>query len=133
MGMAMRKGAQNYVGMIFGAAHKLVPRTSQHGWKISHPAQILEASISNVRECCEIHISPGLIPLVIELSRAFCCLGKALAMPKLGYIMTFGVLLPSLKREMAAKPWYIHITLDSGCKNTYYCYLSLNVCRIYYM
>ena len=81
MGLAMRKGAGNCAGVIFGIVHKLVWYISQCGPKISHPARILEVSTGSIKEIYVSHLFPSLIASVIEPSRAFCCLTKALVVP----------------------------------------------------
>ena len=88
MGMAMKKGAQKYVDILFSMVHKLAWcinwcrwKVSWCGWKISRPALFLEVSIGNVRGCFVSHLFLGLTTPVLKPSRAFHCLDKAPVMP----------------------------------------------------
>ena len=78
MGLAIRKGTQNYTGIIFSAAHKLAWCISKCGWKISRPALIQELSTSNVVKCYVSYLFSGLTVSVVEPSREFFCLKKHL-------------------------------------------------------
>ena len=82
----MKKGAQNYIGIIFGAANKLAQCTSLRGalngtayksvWEENESSRPdPEGSTSHVRESYISHLSPCLMALVIKPSRAFSCLG----------------------------------------------------------
>ena len=83
----MRKGTQNYTGVIFGKVYKSAWHTSwcsaQVGMahklalvKKKHPALILEVSTGNIGVYYISHLFPGLTALVLKPSRKFSCLGK---------------------------------------------------------
>ena len=97
MGVAMRKGAQNYVSMILMAqhinwhgayismAHVLAWHRYWHGHtlvqcKINHPAQFHIALPHNIGECSACNLLPSLTAMVIE-ALGILLLGKAVLLP----------------------------------------------------